>query len=361
MHKYISDVMNTAKKKGIDLGRMKNVCVSLDINGPLTRTNSAALIPYPGIEDLIAELKKLNVYIILNSRWDAATSRIFNQKRLGGMADGIIGEGGYTYIVGDNEVQSTVSINTKERVLDLFISAIKECSKKGYSFADQGNLVNACYYHEFERGLVKNICRDGLSRPTAKQFSDSLKKYDLDVVVTNKNVKFIESREGYKALQKLLTVDYKLVTVRPDISDGMISLQFNGYSDKNISLSEMYPLAEDTLDNLEGWGDYQVNDDFCIDYSLSKNFLGGELNKGIALDVFLEQMCTKTGHDRNNFLVLGVGDSMSDTVVGSIDNSIFVGLEGSDAADNSDVVVPDGLAFLRLSKEIVEFLGANHV
>ncbi len=52
---------------------------------------------------------------------------------------------------------------------------------------------------------------------------------------------------------------------------------------------------------------------------------------------------------------------MSDTVVGSIDNSIFVGLEGSDAADNSDVVIPNGLAFLRLSKEIVGFLGADHV
>lgn len=361
MRKYISDVINTAEKKGIDLGSMKNVCVSLDINGPLTGTNSAALIPYPGIEDLIAELKKLNVYIILNSRWDASTSRIFNQKRLGGMADGIIGEGGYTYIMGDNEVQSTVNINTKECVLDLFISAMKECSKKGYSFADQGNLVNACYYHEFERGLIKNVCRDGLPRPTAKQFSDSSKKYGMDVIVTDGNVKFAESREGYRALQKLLTVDYKLVTVRPDISDGTISLQIEGYYDKNISLSDLYPLVEDTLNDLGEWGDYQVNDDFCIDYFLSKNFLDGELNKGIALDVFLEQMCTKTGHDRNDFLVLGVGDSMSDTVVGSVDNSIFVGLEGSDAADNSDVVVPDGLAFLQLSKEIVEFLGANHV
>ena len=361
MRKYISDVMNTVEKKGIDLGRMKNVCVSLDINGPLTSTNSAALIPYPGIEDLIAELKKLNVYIILNSSWDVSTSKIFNQKRLGGMVDGIIGEGGYTYTIGDNGVQSTADINTEECVLDLFISAMKECSKKGYSFADQGNLVNACYYHEFERGLVKNVCRDGLPRPTAKQFSDSLKKYDPDVVVTNENVKFIESREGYKALQKLLTVDYKLVTVRPDISDGMISLQLEGYSDKNISLPEMYPLAEDTLDNLGGWDDYQVNDDFCIDYFLSKKFLGGELNKGIALDVFLEQMCTKTGHDRNDFLVLGVGDSISDTAVGGIANSIFVGLKGSDAANNSDVVVPDGLVFLQLSKKIVKRLTGNYV
>lgn len=361
MRKYISDVMNSAEKKGIDLGRMKNVCVSLDINGPLTGTNSAALIPYQGIKELIAELKRLDVYIVLNSSWDVSTSGIFNQKRLGGMADGIIGEGGYTYAIGDNGVQSTVSINTEECVLDLFISAMKECSKKGYSFADQGNLVNACYYHEFEHGLVKNICRDGLPRPTAKQFSDSLKQYGLDVIVTNENAKFTESREGYKALQKLLTMDYKLVTVRPDISDGMISLQLEGYSDKNISLPEMYPLAEDTLDNLRGWGGYQVNDDFCIDYFLSKKFLGGELNKGIALDVLLEKMCIKTRHDRGDILILSIGDSMSDTAVGSVDNSIFVGLEGSDAANNSDVVVPDGLAFLRLSKKIVKLLPGDHV
>lgn len=361
MHKYISDVMNTAEKKGIDLRRMKNVCVSLDINGPLTGTNSAALIPYRGIKELIAELKRLDVYIVLNSSWDVSTSRIFNQKLLGGMADGIIGEGGYTYAIGDNGVQSTVSINTEEYVLDLFISAMKECSKKGYSFADQGNLVNACYYHEFERGLVKNICRDGLPRPTAKQFSNSLKKYDLDVMVTDGNVKFTESREGYRTLQKLLTVDYKLVTVRPDISDCMISLQIDGYNDKNISLSEMYPLAEDTLNNIGAWDEYQVNDDFCIDYFLSKKFLGGELNKGTALDLLLKSVYTKRGRDEDDILILGVGDSMSDIAVGNIDNSIFAGLEGSDAADNSDVVVPNGLAFLRLSKEIVGFLGANHV
>ena len=101
---------------------------------------------------------------------------------------------------------------------------------------------------------------------------------------------------------------------------------------------------------------YKVNDDFCIDYFLSKNILSKEINKATALELVVEKMCERTSSDKNDFLILGVGDGKSDTYVGEIENSLFFGLVGTEAEENSDVVVPDGRTFLQLTKKIVKFL-----
>ena len=353
----ITEVADAAEKKGIDLKEIKKICVSLDINGPLTSTDSAALVPYPGIAEAIMDLNKLGAFIMINTGWDIYTCQIFDRKRLGGVVDGIIGENGYVYTIAGSEPIFTLDMDTKKYVLKLFKEALRACSAMGYSFADQGNLVNACYYHEFERGLTENISREGKHRPGVREFFDSLRKQDVDAKISGDSVEFDESERNYTMLQKVLTVEYKLLSVRPNISDGKISIQIEGYKDKNIYLSDLDILAKRVISDLDEWESYKVNDDFCIDYFLSKKILSKEINKATALELVVEKMCERTSSEKNDFLILGVGDGKSDTYVGKIENSLFFGLVGTEAEENCDVVVPDGRTFLQLTKKIVKFFG----
>jgi hypothetical protein len=148
----------------------------------------------------------------------------------------------------------------------------------------------------------------------------------------------------------------KLLSVRPNISDGRISIQIEGYKDKNIHLSDLDILAKRVISGLDEWESYKVNDDFCIDYFLSKKILSKEINKATALELVIGKICERTRFDKDDFLILGVGDGESDTYVGKIENSLFFGLVETEAEENCDVVVPDGLTFLQLTKKIVKLL-----
>jgi hypothetical protein len=268
--------------------------------------------------------------------------------------DGIIGENGYVYTIFGSAPNFTIDIDTKKYVLELFKEALRACSARGYSFANQGNLVNACYYHEFEQGLTENISREGKIRPDIRDFYEYLIKEGLNAKISGDSVEFDESDRNYSVLQKALTGEYKLVSVRPNITDGRISIQIDGYRDKNIQLSELDVLAKGVISGLDEWESYKVNDDFCIDYFLSKKILSKETNKGTALELVIEKICERTGYDRGDVLIFGVGDGESDTYVGKIENSLFFGLVGTEAEKNCDVVVPDGLTFLQLTEKIGE-------
>ncbi len=348
----LSGVVSSAKKKGIDLDKKKKICISLDVNGPLTSTDSAALEPYPGIREAIRELDKLGVYIIINSAWDICTTRIFDQKKLGCVADGIIGENGSVYAFPDTEPIFTTGTDTRELLLDLFIKALKSCTSAGYSFADQGNLVNACFYHEFESGLIKNICRQGVKRPSTQEFFETLKRYGLEAKLYDDRIEMDDSRENYRRLQTVLGHDYKLVTIRSNISNNGISIQLDGYKDKSICLSYLDVLAKRVVHGLNGWENYKVNDDFCIDYFLSKNVLKKDISKASALEALLKDLCKRLGIEREDFLILGIGDGDNDTCVGNMNDSLFFGITGTRSESDCDMKVASGMEFLHLAKNI---------
>jgi hypothetical protein len=352
MRNLIAETLESAKEKGIDLGNKKTICISLDLNGPLTATDSAALEPYPGIIEAINELDNLGVYIIINSAWDIFTLSIFNQKRLGGVADGFIGENGAVYSLRDAEPIIMVGTDTKGYALDLFINAINSCSIEGYSLAIQGNLVNACYYHEFETGLSQNICRQGVPRPTAQEFYEALRKKGLSVKTYDDGVEIAESRENYRQLQEFLSQDYKLVTIRPNISKGCISIQLDGYIDRIICLSDLDALAKKVIGNLGGWSNYKVNDDFCIDYFLSKNILKNDISKATALDALLTDLCNQLNIERDNLFIMGIGDGENDSCIGNNKNTMFFAISGTKSERNCDMKVSDGLEFLNIVKNI---------
>jgi hydroxymethylpyrimidine pyrophosphatase-like HAD family hydrolase len=353
MRNLIADTIESAKRKGIDLSNKKKICISLDVNGPLTATDSAALEPYPGIKDAIKELDKLGVYIIINSAWDIYTSKIFNEKELGGAADAIIGENGSVYCFRDTEPIITIGADTSEQVLDLFIKTLDVCSKVGYSFATQGNLVNACYYHEFEKGLAENICRQGISRPTVWEFNDTLRKNDIEARIIDKGIEIDNSRENCRQLQRILSQDYRLVTIRPYIQKDKILIQLDEYKDRIISLSDLNELAKKIMCDLVGWSNYSVNNDFCIDYFLSKNILKKDISKATALDALLTDLCDSLNVESDNFFVMGIGDGENDSCIGNNKNTLFFAISGTKSEKNCDMKVSDGLEFLNLAKDII--------
>jgi hydroxymethylpyrimidine pyrophosphatase-like HAD family hydrolase len=354
MRNLVAETIETAKRKGIDLCNKKKICISLDVNGPLTATNSASLEPYPGIKEAIKELDKMGVYIIINSAWDICTSKVFNEKKLDGVADAIIGENGSVYCFRDTKPVITIGTDTREQVLDLFIKTLDVCSKIGYSFAAQGNLVNACYYYEFEKGLAENICRQGTSRPTTIEFYDTLKKNGIEARIIDNGVEIDYSRDKCKQLQRILSNEYKLVTIRPFIRNGKILIQLDKYRDRIISLSDLNELAKKVICDLNEWNNYRVNNDFCIDYFLSKNFLKNDVTKATALNQLQIDLCDRLKIENDNLLILGIGDGENDSCIGNIKNALFFGISGTKSEGKCDMKVSDGLEFLNIVKNIGE-------
>ncbi len=71
MTECIADVIDAARKRGIDLSNKKRIRISLDVTGLQTATDSAALESYSEIRDAIRELDKLYMYIVINMRRDS--------------------------------------------------------------------------------------------------------------------------------------------------------------------------------------------------------------------------------------------------------------------------------------------------
>jgi hypothetical protein len=356
MKNLAAETIESANRKGIDLSNKKRICISLDVNGPLAATDSAALEPYPGIKEAIKELDKMGVYIIINSAWDIYTSKVFNEKKLDGVADAIIGENGLVYCFKDTEPVITIGADTREHVLDLFIKTLNVCSEIGYSFATQGNLVNASYYYEFEKGLAENICRQGTSRPTAIEFYNTLKKNGIEASINENGVEMDYSREKCRQLQRILSQEYKLVTIRPYIRKGKILIQLDEYKDRIISLSDLNRMAKKVICDLDGWSNYRVNNDFCIDYFLSKNIIKEDITKATALNALLINLYDQLNIESDSFLILGIGDGENDSCIGNIKNALFFGISGTKSEKDCDMKVSGGLEFLFLVKKIHELI-----
>lgn len=356
MKDLIAETIETAKRKGIDLCNKKKICISLDVNGPLTATNSAALEPYPGIIEAIKELDKLGVYIIINSAWDIYTSKLFDKNRLGEVADGFIGENGAIYALRDNESVIMADVDLEELRLNLFISVLRSCSEENYSLASQGNQINASYYHEFERGLVENISRENIIRPGMNDFLRTLKQYGVNSKIRRNEVLIEESMENYKQLQNIFGKDYKLISFRPKITDGQIRLEVNEYHDKNISLINLDIMAKKVVKSLENWVHYRINDDFCIDYSFSTNISNNEFNKASALNALIEDMCKIESFDREDLLIMGIGDGGPDTCIRNLGDSIFFGIYGTKSENDCDMATSSGLEFLQIVKKISDLI-----
>lgn len=346
----VADIIDAVRKKGINLGNKKKICISLDVNGPLTATDSAALEPYPGINTAMKALDRTDIYIIINSAWDIKTLSVFDNKKLGGIADGIIGENGAVYAFPNTEPIQAIDVNVDKHRLDLFIKSLKICSNIGYSFATQGNLVNACYYHEFERGLVENICRQGVSRPTAQEFFENLKKHGLEPILYGNSITIEESQENYEGLEKVLSNKYRLISIRPNIQDGRISIQLDMPNDKIISLLDLDSVAKTVISDLDGWENYRVNKDFCLDYFLSRKILKRNVSKATALKALVKDLCNRDYLDMEEILILGIGDGENDVCVGNIENALFFGMDGLKSERRCDIKVSNGMEFLHLVK-----------
>jgi len=95
-----------------------------------------------------------------------------------------------------------------------------------------------------------------------------------------------------------------------------------------------------------------VNDDYCIDYFISNNILNKDINKASALDTLIEDMCKRKSLDRENLLIMGIGDGEPDTCLKVLSDSIFFGIHGTKSEENCDMGTSGGLEFLQIVKKL---------
>jgi len=329
---------------------MRKICVSVDINGPLTDPSSVTLVPYPLVVHGFNRIRELGAKIFINTGWDEYTVRLFDEKRLHGIVNGMVCEGGNVFRYGEGPLRFTGGRNTRPLVLDLFNATFETCSEYDFSFADQGNLVNVCFYHENESGLVANICREGKTRPTAKEFAVQLKEHGLEPETYEGVVKFKDSEVAREKLHDLLASEYKLVTVRTRIRNDDVEIQIEGYNDRRIGIIELRDLGNRVLaryPKMDEWR-LKVNPDLCIDYVPTSQVFGREINKAVGLCALIDEMSELDQIDPSEVVTFAIGDGPDDAIIRELPNSLFAGLSGTKVENDCDFRVPDFKTFVAM-------------
>ena len=350
------------REKCISLDRIKKVFASVDINGPLTSLSSAALVPYPGIVEHLHRVKQLGVELFINTGWDEHTVRLFDKKRLGGIIDGAVCERGNVFRYKKGKIKFTVGLDTRNLIADLLWDVLEACSDLDLSFADQGNLVNACFYHENERDLTRHMCRDARPRPTAEQFAGRLRKFGLNPKVSNGTVSLGKLHCDREILRNTLAEEFKLVTVRPRVRESDILFQIDGYEDRDLTITELEALSRSVVSRHNGKGkwEYRVNQDRSIDYALSKDVVGREVTKAVGLHALVAEALSFAGVSESDALILAIGDGLDDATIRKLPHTIFFGMTGTKAEPQSDLSVPDSSTFLSiLERVLTEICTAN--
>ena len=338
------------EKKGIDLRRARRICASVDINGPLANPSSVTLVPYPMVVNCLRRIKELGAEIFINTGWDEYTVRLFDEKRLNGIINGMVCEGGNVFRYGEGPLRFTGGRNTRPLVLDLFNATFETCSESDFSFADQGNLVNACFYHENESGLVANICREGKTRPSAKEFAERLKEHGLQPKVYGGVVRFENSQVAREKLHDVLASECKLLTVRTRTRNDKVEVQIEGYNDRSIGIMELQDLGNRVLaryPRMDEWR-LKVNPDLCFDYVPTFRVFDREINKAIGLHALIDEMSELDQIDPSEIVVFAIGDGLDDATIRQLPNALFAGLNETKAERDCDFRVSDFSAFVAM-------------
>jgi hypothetical protein len=347
LYRELTDAERSLEKKGIDIQHAKIIGASYDINGPLAATSSVALLPYPHVVSSLSRLEKVGVKILINTGWDEHTVKLFDKRRLNGIIHGVVCEGGNVFRYGNSPLRFTGGKNTRPLVLDLFKAVLETCAETGHSLANQGNLVNACFYHENEEGVAKSLCREGVARPKAKEFAKILLNHGLDSEISGGSIRVKNSNANDKKLHDVLASECKLLTIRARTRNDELEIQIDDYCDKKIEIAELQELGRKILTRYprsEEWHP-KANPDLCIDYFPTPNVLGQEINKAVGLKALINEMARSESIDPTEVVVFAIGDGYDDSTITQLPDAVFAGLSGSKAEKCCDFVVPDCMIF----------------
>ncbi len=246
----------------------KNLMISMDVQGPLTRLIDAGFFPWWGVATSLHFLEsRVQEYIpiAINSGWDLSTLINFRDKRLGDNSINLIGEDGAVYLK-DNKVNEVNPI-AEDIYYGMIRNVIENAAEENLKIAFQGNFSKrvGCIYIEGdapERGDIRNhFLVKGSNVPT-RDIYNAIKERD------NNNLfgfdgEYVEFEpEGIALLDEVMRKEYPLQSIRLREENGKLYFKRDDKENKSFTLDDMVNFFEESVP--ESWK-IDVNPDYNAD------------------------------------------------------------------------------------------------
>jgi hypothetical protein len=309
------EVIEIAKEKKLDFKNPVLVCY--DLNGPLTSTRDASLSPLPTVQRAMLVLKRIPKAIL--SGWDITSLRYFREK-LGINELGLIGEMG---AVVEQSGRIVEIYPVAEGHYEMKRRIYEKAAESGLKIAIQGNVSTrvVCVYFEADeedRGNLRNHFLVKNTNVTTEDIFNALRRKE-NFRYDGEKIEFEVTTENIKEIDRVLSKDFPLQSVRLDKVGQKIALWRDNKDNRDFSLEDMIEFIKSTVP--KGWN-INPNADYCVDLVFEGD--GVKLNKEKTANVFARKM-----FETNEYIITNVGDRKADVLMGK--NTLFFPQYGTEA------------------------------
>jgi len=344
------EVLQIAGQKGLDLSLP--ILAGYDMNGPMTATFDASLVPLLHVQKGILSLHHSKIYKSILSAWDYTTIKNFRDKHISASDMGIVAELGAMY-EHDGKIEFVNPIGI-DKLHEMKRNVYMKAAEQGVKIAWQGNASDrvACLYMEADEEKRGNLLYHHFveqNNTDTKKIFDSIQDKNGFFFECGK-ISFEPSPENIKSIDHVLTRIHTLNSMRLGIKDGKILMWRDTSDNKSFTLEDMKKFAKETLP--KEWK-ADMNKDFCFDIIYED---GQEMSKESTARLMAEKI-----FGSKDFILTNIGDKKTDILLGK--NTIFFPQYGTEAhrfcKENGIPSVPvlhagDYSLILAAAKEMVE-------
>jgi len=350
----VEETLRAAESQGLDI-RNAPLFVGFDMNGPLTRTDDAALRPYPHARECISQLFSLKkVAAAIVTGWDAGTVSGSFLQELNLNQLGLIAEHGMVFI--SNGKLNHAAPFRESDILKYAQAVLETAAEMKVPVAFQPNLSSGvqCVYVDGDPkdhgNLLEHALRRKFLNTGAREVWIAAKKagFDGNYNKTSDEIRFEPSKKNLMSLYNALARTYPLLSFVVRKAGKDLFLKISRTNEPVCGEAELKRFAEELEKRLERR--CEVNKDWCVDvWAKGERF--ERVNKESTTRLFAEkQLKTK------NFVMTNVGDRPGDVFSGS--NSLFFAMQGTKAEEHAKsnlknfVIVKDGRDYALILAEI---------
>ena len=327
VERQVRKAQDVAKDLGLDFS--KPVLAGYDMNGPMTATFDASLMPYmTAVRGILAVSRHdcPSVQKAIISGWDLRTLRYFRDQRMGIPDMHLVGEMGAVYEFGGKLYEPAPV--PKQVAYDMKKSVITGAAERGLKIAVQGNLSSrvADFYIEADGADRGNLRNHFLVVDAPVETSDiyhALRdktefSYDGSVL------EFEPTDSAIREIDDVLCGVHTLQSVRLKSRGNKIALWRDSKDDasKISDIESMEKFFKEVMP--QGWK-IDPNKDYCCDLI----YVGDDvtLDKEHAANLLAQRAFAKG--DKGDYVITNIGDKKGDAVNG--ENAMFFPQIGSPA------------------------------
>lgn len=327
--------------------------ISYDMNGPLTRTDTSALVPHEGVRDAIASLPvdDDDIEIAINSGYDIDTLRHFRDDVIEQAEMHLIGEMGSVYedATSEHGVEQIFREEPEADLINLKQRLYEQAAREGRKIHEQGNYSSTVGCTRVEAEGSPEDPRGEVYRHHA--FDEDVRTKDIYDSLPDNHFEFEDERIEFDP-ENIMTVailadklryDHTFTGVRFTETEEGIGVHRDP-DDADISLDEAHEFMEHVLEPTL-WS-YQHNPDWGTDYMKDL-----DLSKQHGANHLAEHLFD------GEYTVIHVGDKPGDVMNGT---ATFFAIDGSEAEtyceanDISYTAVADGVEFTDHVLDIID-------